>query len=120
MNCTEVGRSRPVVTGVKVPSPLTFTRAPVSGSAGEPGGPPDPTPWDRAYSVRPRPNSTSTSRGLPEATCVAVADFGPNDTTLAVVGQVRDGAGLGHVNGVALHREPGRDDVAEGSHLDLQ
>src|SRR5215467_8425286 len=87
MNCTEVGRSRPVVTGVKVPSPLTFTRAPVSGSAGEPGGPPDPTPWDRAYSVRPRPNSTSTSRGLPEATCVAVADFGPNDTTLPLSGR---------------------------------
>ena len=82
MNSSEVGRSRWSVTVVKVPSLLTFTRAPVSGSAGEPGGPPDPTPWERAYSVFPRPNSTSTSSGLPEATGVAVADFGPNATTL--------------------------------------
>src|SRR5262249_37985569 len=87
MNSSEVGRLRSSVTTEKVPSPLTFTRAPVSGSAGEPGGPPDPTPWERADSVRPRPNSTSTSSGLPEATSVAVADFGPNDTTLPFSGR---------------------------------
>jgi hypothetical protein len=30
---------------------------------------------------------------------------------------VGDGADLGHVNGRAPHREPGRDDVAEGDRL---
>ena len=45
-----------------------------AGQRGRPrGGPPDPAPWERAYSVRPRPNCTSTSSGLPAATSVAVA-----------------------------------------------
>ena len=43
--------------------------------------------WERAYSVRPRPNSTSTSSGLPAATSVAVAGFGPNETTVPVPGR---------------------------------
>jgi len=41
----------------------------------------------------------------------------PERHHLAVFGQVRDGAGLGHVNGVAPYREPGRDDIAEGDQL---
>ena len=40
MNSSEVGRSRPSVMTVKVPSPLTLTSAPVFGSAGEPSGSP--------------------------------------------------------------------------------
>ena len=37
--------------------------------------------------MRPRPNSTSTSRGAPEATSVADGDLGPNDTTLPFCGR---------------------------------
>ena len=38
MNSSEVGRSNGANTSVKVPSLLTLTSAPVSGSAGEPSG----------------------------------------------------------------------------------
>ena len=48
MNSSEVGRSRPSVMTVKVPSPLTFTSAPVFGSAGEPSGPPEKSPCESA------------------------------------------------------------------------
>jgi len=51
---------------------------------------------------------------------VAVGDFDPNDTTLPFSGRWGDGAGLGHVHRIALHRQPGRDDVAErDKHGDL-
>ena len=61
----------------------------------------------------PRPNSTSTRSGAPAATSVAVADRRPERHHLAGLRQVGDGAGLGHVDRVAPHRQPGRDDVAE-------
>src|SRR5262249_3414075 len=49
MNSSEVGRSRPAVMTVKVPSALTFTSAPLSGCAGEPGGAPGtPGPCESA------------------------------------------------------------------------
>jgi Domain of unknown function (DUF151) len=73
------------MTTVKVPSRLTFTRAPVFGRAGAPGGPPPKMPWERAYSLPPGPNSTSTSRGLPDATSLTVVDPGRNATTYATV-----------------------------------
>ena len=38
MNSSEVGRSRPSMMAVKVPSPLTLTSEPVFGSAGVAGG----------------------------------------------------------------------------------
>ena len=43
---------------------------------------PSQTPWERAKSVRPRPNSTSTASLAPAATSVAVVAFGPNTTIL--------------------------------------
>src|SRR6266542_974963 len=49
MNSSEVGRFRPSVMTVKVPSPLTFTSAPESGCAGEPAGAPStPGPCESA------------------------------------------------------------------------
>lgn len=47
-NSSEVARSRPAVMTVKVPSPLTSTSAPVSGSAGHPSGSPEKSPWESA------------------------------------------------------------------------
>ena len=48
---------------------------------------------------------------------MAVGDFGSERHHLAVLGQVRDGAGLGHVHRVAPYRQPGRDDVVERDQL---
>ena len=41
---------------------------------------------ERAYNWWPRPNSTSTIKGAPEATSVAVVDFAVKFTTLPVAG----------------------------------
>src|SRR5215813_7275889 len=90
MNSSEVGRSRPSVMTVKVPSRLTLTSAPVFGCAGVPSsvlGSPDQSPCERAYRRRRGPNSTSTRSGAPEATSVAAGDFGLNDTTLPSSGR---------------------------------
>ena len=44
----------------------------------------------------------------------------PERHNLAVLGQVGDGAGLGHVDRIASHLQPGRDDVVErDQHGDL-
>ena len=52
---------------------------------------PSQKPCERAYSVRPRPNSTSTSEPGAGGHLVAVVDFGPNVTTLPSCGQVGTG-----------------------------
>ena len=88
MSSSEVGWFRPSMTTVKWPSRSTFTRAPVFGCAGDPSGFPGwKSPWERAYSRCPRPNSTSTSKGLPDATSRTVVDPGRNATTLPVSGR---------------------------------
>ena len=87
MISTEVGRSSPPTTVVRLPSPLTRMSAPVFGSAGVPSNGPSQKPCERAKSVRPRPNSTSTASLTPEATSVAVVDPGSNVTTLPFCGR---------------------------------
>jgi hypothetical protein len=77
----ELGRSSPSATTLKLPSPFTRTREPSSGLAGEPGNASSHVPCDSANIVWPRPRSTSTSMGAPEATTRSDADFGPNATT---------------------------------------
>ena len=111
MNSSEVGRSRPSVMTVKVPSPLTLTSAPVFGTA---------------YSV-----GTRVDRAVREGVETAAAKFHvkeergaggylrgggrsrPERHNLAGLGQVGVGAGLGHVHRIASHLQPGRDDVVE-------
>ena len=49
-----------------------------------------------------------------------MGEFRPERHNLAVLGQVGDGAGLGHVDRIASHLQPGRDDVVErDQHGDL-
>ncbi len=67
--------------------------------------------------MRPRPNSTSTRSLAPDGHLRGGGRLRPERHDLAVLGQVGDGAGLGHVHRVAPHRQPGRDDVAERDQL---
>ena len=47
-NSTDVGRSKPATTVLKVPMRVTLSSSPVFGDAGEPGGPLSQTPCARA------------------------------------------------------------------------
>ena len=64
-----------------------YMSAPVFGSAGAPSNGPSQKPCERAKSVRPRPNSTSTASLTPEATSVAVVDPGSKVITLPFCGR---------------------------------
>src|SRR5918995_6376063 len=98
MNSSEVGWFSRSMTTLKLPSRLTLTRAPVFGSAGEPSGfPSGNTPWGEG--VQPMPGAelhihrqAAASGHLPDG-----GRLGPERHRLAVLGQVGDGAGLGHV-----------------------
>src|SRR5687768_11831666 len=87
MISSEVGRSSPSAMTLNVPSALTLSSEPVFGSAGEPSGLPLKSPCERAKRVWPRPDSTSTTSGAPDATVVTEDELGPNDTTLPVSGR---------------------------------
>ena len=120
MNSSDVGRSRPSTTDAKLPSLSTRRSLPVSGAAGLPSfsgvGGRSQTPCERAYSSRQRPSSTSTIRLAPEATSVA-GDLDVKRTTLPVLRQMRDGAGLAHEDRAAVDLEARGDDVPERGQL---
>ena len=108
------------MTTVKVPSPLTLTSAPVFGSARF-----REVPYrERAL----REGVKACDRGQIARQREAGAGghlrsggrLRPERHNLAGLGQVGDGAGLGHVDRIASHRQPGRDDVVEcDEHGDL-
>ena len=103
---------------VKVPSPLTLTSAPVFGSAGEPG---QDSPVERALREGVETATAAKFHVDEEGGAGGHLRGGgrlrPERHNLAVLGQVGDGAGLGHVHRVARHRQPGRDDVVERDQL---
>ena len=89
MSSSDDGWSSSSAMVVNVPFAFAFTREPVSWSAGEPahaGSVQLKCPCERAKRVWPRPLSTSTRSGAPDATSLAVGDPGPNDTTLPFCG----------------------------------
>ncbi len=120
MNWSEVGWSRPSTTTVKVPSPLTLTSAPVFGTA------------RFGFSIRVERAEREGVKGATEAKLHVKhpgdaggylrsgGRFRPERHNLAGLGQVGVGAALGHVDRIASHRQPGRDDVVEvDEHGDL-
>ena len=119
MNSSDVGRSRPSTTDAKPPSFFTRRSLPVSCEAGLP-----------SFSgvARQVPDALREGVELPATTELHVDDqaaagrylhggrLGRESDDLAVLREMRDGAGLSHVDRPAVDLEARRDDVAEREH----